>query len=290
MDEKKLTELYNNEIEGSAPDFDKLWEKIESSITPEPIKITPKKSVFKSLGAVAAFFLIITVSAVSLTTSRINEEAPSADVQQTQMAAGEIMNSDEAAAEEELPEEYAESPACDNAADGSAKLSYSDLKFMSYSETVLTCSEAPYGDSYFVEEDILREADVIIRGVVNNVYLSEGGNSLCYDMEISGSYPEADIMDITVESRSAYAMKRGREYLIPLKETENGYRTVFDHVPQIEFTADGGMVYYNGWTSDGESIIYPEENEDDYFYDRMMYSASGDYSAIIKKFLSLKTL
>ncbi len=286
MNEKKLTELYIEEIENSAPDFDAMWQKIEANLEPkaQPINITPKKNGLKAMVAAAAMIMIIPVAVAVIESNNIPVQESTADVQQTQAAENTTADDacDAAVNEEAAAEEAPETNKPDK------KLSYSDLQFSSYSTTYLTCSEAPYGNDYFVEEDILGEADYIVKGEILKAYTSENGASICYELKISGSYPEVGTDTIIVETRSPYTMKRGREYLIPIKETSFGYRTVFDHIPQIEFTADGGMVYYNGWSiSDGENLIYPRTNEAD-FYDRMMYSYSGDYSELIDKFMNIK--
>ncbi len=285
MNEKKLTELYIEEIENSAPDFDVMWQKIEANLEPktQPINITPKKNGLKAMVAVAAMIMIIPVAVAIIESNNIPMQESTADVQQTQAA--------ENTTAEEAADDYYNDAAAEEAPETNKpdkKLSYSDLQFSSYSTTYLTCSEAPYGDDYFVEEDILGEADYIVKGEILKAYTSENGAGICYEMEISGSYPEVGVDTIIIETRSPYTMKRGREYLIPIKETTFGYRTVFDHIPQIEFTADGGMVYYNGWSiSGGENLLYPRTSEAD-FYDRMMYSYSGDYSELIDKFMNIK--
>lgn len=153
--------------------------------------------------------------------------------------------------------------------------------------TYLSCSGEPYGESYFVEEDILADTDLIVRAEVKRVYKSDDGESLCYELDVIQSYPESNETTIIAKSCSPYKMRRGREYLIPLTETEDGWRTVFDSVPQTEFTSDGGAVYYNGWSSldtgGSEWLIYPQDSEEAHFYDRMMYSENGDISALIRK-------
>jgi hypothetical protein len=100
-------------------------------------------------------------------------------------------------------------------------------------------------------------------------------------------YGEDTAENITVASRSKYRMLENREYLIPVKSVDGEFETVYDGVPQMEFTSDGGLVYYNGWRSlDSENssdLIYPQSGVDDYFYDRMKFSYSGDISALIEK-------
>lgn len=294
MNEQKLRELYNAEIENSAPDFDALWTKIENNLEPKAeIKITPKKSGFKSAAAILASAACIAF-AVMLTRSydiSLSEAPAVTESAQTNAVKPE---ENDIAMEEAVEEEAVSEGFVENSNGRSEILNYNELSFDSYSETILTCNGTPYGDSYFVEENVLEEADSIVKAKVMSVFLSEDGEGICYELEIHKSYPEETVEAVVVESRSPYTMRRGREYLIPLKATDNGYRTVFDNIPQIEFTSDGGLVYYNGWSTldneSSESIIYPQITVDDFFYDRMKFSYSGDISFLIEKFMSLKAL
>ncbi len=290
MNEKKLTELYKNEIENSAPDFDAMWEKIETRLEPKEntVKITPKKSPFKTIMTIAACAVcVIGASLVFNDSNRleIRNDAPDLSF--------DMENTDSAAEENTLSEEEATSVLPDNKAH-KAPLSYESLNFTSYSQTVIACSGKPYGDDYFIEDNVLSAADCIIRGIVTRVYQSENGESICYEMEIKESCPETTEKTVVIQSNSPYKMKRGREYLIPAEKNADEYRTVFDNIPQIEFTAEGGVVYYNGWSAldggDSVDLLYPQKTVDDFFYDRMKFSYSGDISPIIEKFRHLKAM
>ncbi len=323
MDENRIKELYEAEINNSAPDFDKLWEKIDSNLTekkastPE-ISITPKKShlnAVKTIAALAAGLALVAFVPSLFSSDRVSLEAtapsvnpsagadsavnfaPSEDSVVMDEAANDSVYEEEASdsvCEEEVSDSESEMSESGNYETESVVISYEDLPFNSYSETILTCTGTPYGSEYFLEEDVLSSADYIVSAVVMDVYRKDDGSAICYELETSVSYPEKMSETIIVESCSTHTMKRGREYLIPVAKTAEGYRTVYDNIPQIEFTADGGLVYYNGWTSldndDSQSIIYPERTVDDFFYDRMKFSYSGDYSALIEKFYDAKDL
>lgn len=278
MNEKKLIDLYKNEIENSAPDFDAMWKKIENNLEPKEntLKITPKKSPLKPFMAIAACAVcVIGVSLVFADNNPVINDSAAPAIPENTFQADEQESSEEAI-----------TPL--------APMSYENLNFTSYSETFIDCSGKPNGADYFVEDMVLSSADCIIRGIVTKVYRSENGESLCYEMEVKESCPETTEKTVVVKSNSPYKMKRGREYLIPAEKTDDCYRTVFDNIPQLEFTAEGGIVYYNGWNSldaaDSVDLLYPQKNVDDFFYDRMKFSYAGDISPIIEKFRHLKAM
>lgn len=286
MNEKQLEKLIKSHIESSAPDKDMLWEKIENKLTPKEnapeIKLAPKKSPVKIIVSIAACAALLMAAPKVLFTEQLTaDDSP-------QISENDSYDGMDSAAEAEDAAPYTEAVSV-KPTDG--LLSYQSLSFPTYSETVIECHGTPYGDSYFVEENVLAQAEHIIDGTVTRAFAAENGEGVCYEIEIKASYPETGMDVIIVESRSPYKMRRGRQYLIPVAGTANGWHTAFDNVPQIEFTADGGMVYYNGWsTLDGESIIYPQRTVDDYFYDRMMFSYTGDYSGLIRKFYDTKNI
>ena len=288
MNEQKLTELYKNEIENSAPDFDALWDRIETNLEPKTytVKITPKKSPLKLVMAIAA--CAVCVLGVSLVSGRkVSFETTDGNsinsIQSDEAPAMDSIEQNDGIEEETQSRSESETPVLD----------YSSLNFTSYSETIMECTGKPAGDAYFVEENVLSTADVIIRGIVTRVYTSENGESLCYEMEVKESCPKTT-ETVVISSNSPYKMKRGREYLIPAARTADGYRTVFDNIPQIEFTAEGGIVYFNGWSVlDNDrtvDLIYPQKTVDDFFYDRMKFSYSGDITPLIEKFRHLKAM
>ncbi len=290
MNEQKLKELLTAEMNNSAPDKDALWASIEGRLQPKsadaaqtPRKKTISLNAIKALAAAAAGILLIVAVPAMLQRGGMNEDGFTAGNMNAEDSESMVMN--------DAP---ADDAAQDNVAVVEPKeyMNYNELPFDSYSLTYIECSGEPYGESYFVEEDILADTQRIIRAEVTAVTLSDDGESLCYEMAVLESYPESSDSILTVESRSPYTMRRGREYLVPLAETGEGWRTVFDSVPQTEFTTEGGAVYYNGWSSldtgGSQSLIYPQEHEDEHFYDRMMYSFSGDISALIRKWEALE--
>ena len=292
MNEQKLTELLRAEMAHPAPDKDAIWAKIEGRLQPkseQQIAATPRRKpinlhALKAVAAAAACIALITIVPAVLNRSNIMNSGEITGAADGSMS----MVQDDFDAADDAPA-YEDSVQGEN---GTATvkpmefLSYKELEFPSYSETIYSCSGTPYGDSYFVEEDVLAQTERIVRAEVTAVYQRDE-DSICYELAVSESYPESTESVITVESCSLYKLRRGREYLLPLVRTSDGWRTVYDGVPQIEFDIHGGAVYYNGWSSldtgGSESLIYPQESEEAYFYDRMMYSQTGDITALIKK-------
>lgn len=306
MDEQKLKELLTNEMNSSAPDKEALWAKIEGRLQPKPVAEAPKKKsislhVLKAVAAAAAAItLIFAVPAVIGSISSVPINTPSGGLSSADVTSDDNSIADDAPQDSmnEAPDHSDMNESVGSANEGISQelekvLEYSELKFASYSETFLSCSGEPYGDSYFVEEEVLAETDRIVIAEVTRVYKSDDGESLCYELQTIHSFPETAETTITVESRSPYKMVRGREYLIPLAEEQDGWRTVYDRVPQTEFTSDGGAVYYNGWSSldtgGSQTLIYPQSDGGDHFYDRMMYAEKGDISALIDKWTMIRS-
>ncbi|MBQ8826534.1 MAG: hypothetical protein IJ007_05540 [Oscillospiraceae bacterium] len=296
MTENQLKELYNEEMSASAPDMEALWEKIDGRLTEkETVSVQPKKKPTVNLwrtgafmAACAALFFVIpsiikhndSYTASEGIASNGNTPAVYED------AAADNAYFDTAGDAAVFEESFAEAEV--TVTETSSLLNYSSLTFPdSYLKNVEFSGE-PNGGEYFVEEDILVETECFIDAIVDNVYASPDGDCVYYELTAKSSYGDEDVGEyITVASRSQHEMYIGREYFIPVKVTETGLQTVFDGVPQIEVTADNGLVYYNGWeslnTELSQSILYPQNKVDDFFYDRMMFSSSGDITPLIEK-------
>ncbi len=305
MTDEQLRQLFSAEVEGSAPDKDALWAKIESRLTPKteipslsPLQANSQKKPLKfnaaKYGAAAAACVaLLMLIPMGMRLSQLGDSITSDGANSPSVNAPS--NEDMAVGEpaDEVPS-YTDGGDSDTLTNSeSAKptqpLSYEDLPFNSYSVTAYTCTGTPYGGSYFVEEDILCATDLILIGEVGRVYKSSDGSSVVYELTNA-----QDGSTVTVHSRSPYTMKRGRQYLLPLAAEGDEWRTVYDGVPQIEFTANGGLVYYNGWesldTTTSQELIYPQESVDEFFYDRMMYLESGDFSGLMEKWNDLKNI
>ncbi len=301
MTEQQIKQLLTSEVSGAAPDKQALWKKIEGRLQPKetsaksaPIRRNPYAGVVKVGGAIAACVVLMLAlpimfgggvisadTASGITNSMAAEENSFAE----DMTDGGVSDKPNSAGDM--------GEAVDSPDGGSVTvpvkefLSYSELEFDSYSETRLTCSGEPHGESYFVEEELIAQADNLVRAEVMDVYLSDDGDSIMYDLWVSENFGGPD-GEITVASCSAYPMRRGREYLLLLKQTEDGWQTLFDGVPQPEFDSSWGLVFYSGWkhliTEDCVPLEYPKSGEEDFFYDCMLYSPSGYYRELVYAF------
>lgn len=288
MNEKNLKKLYNDEIQNSAPDMDALWDKIEKNLPnkdSETVTSYSKKKPFitmkKCLAAAAVCAMLAITIPTAFRSTELSKETE--NLTEKEQYSSDVFE-EQAAAEIENTESIYEET---NAA--SSPLSYNDLRFAeSNDDSVTECTGEPNGDDYFVEEDILAQTQLFVDAVVNDVYSSSDGECIYYKMSIIDKYTNATDKlkeNITVSSCSPYRMKKSREYIIPLKYTDDGYCTVFDGVPQIEVTLDSGIVFYSGWKSLGDSaqnIIYPQDSIDDFFYDRMKFSYKKDITKLIE--------
>lgn len=303
MTEERIKELYTEEMSGSAPDMDALWEKIDSKLTEKEAPAPKKKSnitLWRTGALIAACVTILLAVPSILNRDDIASDSASNDSAKNSISVEQALTTpaffnDAVGAENGDAEEVVEEAIPENTFETSdGPLSYNELSFApSYTENI-SCSGTPFGGDYFVEDDILMETECIIDAVVDNVYASPDGECVYYELTAKAVYGSNDLSGkVTVASCSEYSLKIGGEYVIPLKNSDNTYQTVFDSVPQIEVTADGGLVYYNGWeclnAPDSQSIIYPQNKVDDFFYDRMMFSFNGDISPLIEKWSRLRS-
>lgn len=289
----RIKELYKNEMTGSAPDKEALWSRIESGLEERSGDIAEtgrssaaEKRRFITLKKCLAFAAVCAVMAIVVPTAVKNTGISRTD---TADIASEDSYIAEDAAEDNAEKVYESVRETVFAKDGI--LDYNDLSFPGSPDSGVTFGGEPGGSEYFSEEDILVQTEGFIDAVVSNVYA--GADCVYYELSavsVYGGIEEGD--SFTVASRSRYAMLENREYLIPVRSVDGELQTVFDGVPQIEFTEDGGMVYYNGWKSlDGEdsvSLIYPKSGVDDFFYDRMRFSYKNDVSGLIEKWNSIR--
>lgn len=293
MTEEQLKQMLTEETNAAAPDKQALWTKIDAQLKPKsaPVKRSAVPQLVKITGlaaacAAAALFVPVIFNVVNLVKGNDSAMVNKPDVSSSQSCSSSYQsnnfpsfNSDSSPAGE-LP--------------NAELLRYDELSFPSYSQTLLKCSGEPFGDEYFVEQDILAQTDVIIRARVNKVYNTDDKSGICYDVTVTEAFSEAEISSsLTVVSHSPYPMRRGRDYLLLLSEDKNGYHTVFDNVPQTEYTADGGIVYFNGWqtlTTDSSCALVYSEQPDAFFYDRMMYSTTGNPSSLIAAWSEIRSL
>lgn len=295
--EKKLKTEYLNVLSRSAPDMDKLWERIESELPERPkaekIRISRRIQPAKIIWA-AALAAILIPAGISFTSSNIsisNGSASSVDPADTM-----VKNDQEA---EEIPS-YDEEEAADNFASASDEEAYINVpERIAYSELDIPRSEASSdipdityeNTALFSEESVLAETEYFIDVKVTKAEYSRAENAVKYELM---NVLTNDI--ITVEtllgngendtlSSTAYALKEEHEYILPIRETSDGIKIVFPSAPQIETTADGYAVFHNGWKKLNELETGYLEcapfGDDDYFYDRMEIARTEDVYSII---------
>ena len=295
MNDNELIELLKAHTDASAPDKEALWKNIESRLEPKtraaaPIKRGFEMKRFAAVGSVAAGIVLILglFSTINIRNSMTDTLAPDNSISASKPSADENAQDLDNAGNADVADAV-----CDTITPAEPILSYADIPFSSYSETILQCSGEPYGDSFFVEENVLAQTDVLLSAEVTRVFLSEDGSSICYELGNVEYYDEKDAEVYgeapVITSRSRSAMRRGRRYLLALACEDGALHTVFDGVPQVEFTEDGGLVYFNGWSllddQGAQAILYEQKNAEDFYYDRMKFSRSGSVSRLVGTWL-----
>lgn len=297
---KELKKMYISHNEASAPDMDSLWEKIESGLEEKSdsgVSSKPVRAVrFDMRWAAAAAAALVLVPSIIISTSNTKSSmnmsdsaAPQAAVNYENNADGyggdQLYNTADGMTADETGGAIVESVTTSLP----EKIYYGDLD-LAPSDGVQP--ELPYaqtaGDDYFVEDRVLEETDIIVDAVVERVY-SSGGGTVCYVLSAEDG-DRNPIGELTVESATPYLLQANREYILPLKATDDGYRLTFENAPQIELTRDGGTVFHNGWqclSENSSELIYPRGGIDDFFYDRMRFSYNG-MEAITKRWRELK--
>ncbi|MGN0553020.1 MAG: hypothetical protein ACI4I1_06525 [Oscillospiraceae bacterium] len=298
MTKKEAERLYKASRQTAAPDMDKLWERIEDGLTEKNVteeQPTAKRhniTLKRCLGAAAvcAAAAIILPFAFSPYFGNMKSASDTAVFIQNDEAFAEAADE---CADEEIYEDEQQSndmaalPEYVGSAEGT-QLDYSALDLAEGIDTGLRGKGS--AGVFFDEDSVLTETVCFVDGVVENVYAGE--ECIYYELRAVETYGSigADEEIFTIASDSDIPMLLNREYLVPLKQTEDGFQTAVESVPQIEITLDRGMVFYNGWKSlDGETaldISCPKQYPDDHFYDRMKFSYSG-YMELITKWQKL---
>ena len=307
MNKKELKKQYIAHCENTAPDMEKLWEKIESGLEEKPesgVTSKPTKTVnFHKLAVwcTACAAVLIAVPAFIIG-ANISKNSESFTMSQNEAIAGDVITvapaADGAFIEEPAPSENNDM-ADDDVKTESAAASLPEMVYyeeLSLAEPVVSDvafpfpTAEPFGDEFFVEEKVLAETDIIVNAFVNDVVYSSEGETVCYILTAEDN-DKNDMGRITVESATRYTLQMGREYILPLKETEDGYRLVFENAPQIECTLDGGVIFHNGWQSLDENscwVKYPQNTVDDFFYDRMRFSYTDGMASLTDKWKTVK--
>lgn len=305
---------YINEINSAAPDMDLLWQKIAASgsadedITPfesaaeETVKARPniKAFVYRSLGSVAAVF--VAVFCLSLAFGKGGSASLSDNTENAALvepALPEYASNDESADDDPYDHSGMVMVSAGMGWDFAAGIMNSaadnyDLLTLAYSDSPLyTGISSDNGDEeYFVEETVLAETDYFVDGkIISSEILDD---RIVYTMEVIHLVSDAQIFvsdQFTAISRSPYALRENREYLLPIKEENGEAYIVFDNAPQIEIAEDRTVICHNGWRSLTENctyITYPQIYEDDYFYDRMNITAEISLERLFESWEKLR--
>ncbi len=273
---------YKQHIRNTAPDMDKLWDRIESEIDSKE-----KKSIIETttyvrkikhshrgiLTAAAAVLVVIFGARIVLNVSLETDEKNSG------VSESKISVSNQEADEDK---ENIGSPVVDT---NEIKL-YSDIAFNSTDTAAYNADYTASGDEYFVEQKVLQETEYFADITVLNANLTSNGGQ--YTLKVNQMYTiggeEIEVSNITLESSTPYILQKNREYLIPLAKDGDKWYIVFENAPQIELTLDGGAVFQNGWDSLEERSCAVDKEEsgiNDFYYDRMRYCSAQDLQELI---------
>lgn len=283
MNENNLKRQYDKHLEKTAPDMEKLWGRIEEKIDGEQkrfrpniykmpvggktdlknekvIKKTPakKKHILGWISAAACF-----AAAIAGIKLFMGNGAQTNVNYEPDKKGGQILQTD-----------------------------YEALSF-DYSDGRIYRDYSPDGDEYFVQQSVLEETEFFIDCTVTDVKLSSFDCS--YTLEVRNVICKADrdikiSKEIKITSKTPYILNKGGEYLLPMKESGDGYSIVFENAPQIEFTKNEEIVFHNGWSALSENsaeCIFPEGGIDDFYYDRMRIAYTDSINSLIEEWESI---
>lgn len=303
MTEKKLKEIYKVHAENTTPDMDALWEKIESGleeknesgVTSKPIR--RKISMTKTAALTAACIAALIIVPVAVRNLDISNEEMTASMDngnyaevQADSAANDAVPEHNSAEEDTIAADFAaeEAESITDKNNNAQTVYYEKLSFAQAEPIYEIPDGKTGGDDFFVEDSVLIETDMIVNAYIDRVY-SSGSGAMCYEI-IADDLETGETENILLVSATPYVMLENRSYVLPLKNSEDGYSLVFENAPQIERTLDGGLIFHNGWQTldvDSADVIYPQGKVDDFFYDRMKFSYA-DVNDLVAKWHKLK--
>ena len=315
--EKEIKMLYEDNVQRTAPDMEKLWSRIENSIDEAENKTdaAPVRAIESSKGrnnrwrqylaAAAVFAVIASVGMIFLNkeTPRVKNDttvSQSSDAVQAGQKADGTMNKSEqeggngapdaqkrdAAAEDAEPSEQHENAPSKTAeayTDGTEDLKR-DYSAVEDNKGLINSEDyVPVGEKTFAESEVLGQTELFLDCRVKN---AEPKQKLCYyTVEVINCYTRGgsgfDRGETVTVISSGALLKEGTEYLLPLRKTEEGYRTVFENAPQTEFVSEDRIVFYDGWQSlyaDSEEYEYSESK-----YGKMRTAPAASIAALIQK-------
>ncbi|SEK18816.1 hypothetical protein [Ruminococcus albus] len=314
-----LKEEYTQHIQDTAPDMDKLWNRISDEIdkketeTKSETTYTENREQIKRSGgymkiaAVAAAFIVVfagvNIMNESKKTKAAMDKIPLSRPDRTEETASENKN-DEKATTTTGSDNKTGIKAEDDQTDGvfpidghasmtdeapeavKTTVKYNQLRFNSTDTVSYVADYVAKGDEYFVEDKVFKSTDCFADVTVVEADLSSEGAT--YVLQVNSMYDkdgELIVSEIVLNSSTPYILQENREYLLPLKRTgADSYSIVFENAPQIEITIDGGAVFQNGWTAlsgGAEDLEKDSLNVNDFYFDRMKYTPSLDLESFL---------
>lgn len=307
-----LREEYKQHIHNTAPDMDKLWNRISEEIDKteknretetayeENRRQIKSSVVYTRIAAIAAAFIVVFAGV------NIVNESNKAKVSTNDLAAEETdkMNGDKkgkdtptskAEQDEDRRTEDTDKPPIFDHYEGAEEsdgpieetVKYEQLSFNHTDTVAYMASYVPEGDEYFVEQSVLAQTDYFADVTVISAALGDDGRA-DYTLQLNLMYDKDPVSPpdsvIYLTSSTPYILQENREYLLPLSYDNGSYSIVFENAPQIEITLDGGMVFQNGWSSLDENAQTLEKdslNVNDHYFDRMRYAPLSDLQLLL---------
>lgn len=277
---RNLKDEYRKYVDNTAPDMDKLWDRIEEKIDNSPKAYEPQRKIthfsvnFRRFTAAAACLAVVFAGAYIW--SQNDRKDFSGESNKNSNSVVKDYVSDNSQSEETKKTAY----------DKNKTISYNKLSFEHTNSPEYETSYLISGDEYFVRSKVLEETEFFADVTVEKAEIgtSYGTYTLKIHRLISKN-GEINEKSITVESSAKYILQENRSYFIPLKKSGNSYEIVFENAPQIEITLDKQIVYPNVWdiSDDYNNVILDKKNADDFYYDRMRLSDENSLEALVEE-------
>lgn len=297
-----LKEEYTQHIQDTAPDMDKLWNRISDEIdrkeadkkndtaytqNREQIK---RSGGYMKIAAVAAAFIVV-FAGVNIMNESKKTKAAMDNIPLSRPDKEDSKQSDSRKndSKTKYTGEKNDAKTADLAEDvdginfagaesaGTASVKYDQLSFNNTDTVSYMASYTPQGDEYFVEDKVFAETEVFVDVTVQEAELS-ADTGATYVLQVNAAYDRSGSVtetEMVIKSSTPYILQKNREYLLPLKLTgSDTYSLVFENAPQIEITLDGGAVFQNGWKAldkRAQDLEKDNLNVNDFYFDRMKY-------------------
>jgi cytoskeletal protein RodZ len=316
-----LREEYTQHIQDTAPDMDKLWNRIseeidkkeaenmnETTYTENRQQINRSGGYMKIAAVAAAFIVVfagINIMNESKKTKAAMDNIPLSRPDRTEETAsekndgntttnGSADNKTDQKSKDDRKEATFDVDGYYNMTDGASEavkstVKYNQLRLTATDTVAYVADYIPQGDEYFVEDKVFKSTDLFVDVTVLDAELS-ADKGATYTLQVNAAYDKNGTTtdtELVINSSTPYILQRNREYLLPLKITgANSYSIVFENAPQIEITLDGGAVFQNGWTaldSSAQSLEKDSLSVNDFYFDRMKYTPELDMESFLEQ-------